>query len=789
MPRPLVWVGVAYTLGAACAAGGFNIFFAAAGIVFCMWITGRIRQSWTEKWLFWSLPVFFLSGFVIFSHAMRNIRDNRAENQEAVLYGIVQQCEEKEKSNAITLSDVEIGGIKTKLLLYADKDQETVQVGDEIEVRGVLQKPERASNPGQFDPESYYYAKGISYMMRPDEMEVVSRGHSYRQLLQRLRSFWSERYNLFLDEKDAGVVKAVLVGDKSEMDEETEQLYIQAGIVHILAISGLHISIIGMGIFSLLKKAGAGLKQSACLSAFIVFSYGMLTGFGASTERAVIMFLVRMGAVYLGRTYDFLSAVSLAALIIFVSQPLALMQSGVWFSFGAVLSIGVLWPAMERCIPWHYDKMDNYKMKQLRKSMGISMSRREVLERIIRKIGPSAAVTIGTIPLTAYSYGAIPLVSFVLNLIVLPLMDIFVPAALLSGAVSLISNTAASFGGGSIHFILQLNRLLCEKMLQFPLSVWRTGVPPTAWIFIYYGLLVGFVLISLPKHQWWMRFARGAITEKMRFLPLVLCLFIFIPFRKMSPMAAFIDVGQGDGIFMRTTGGTTWLVDGGSSNVKEVGKYRILPFLNYYGEAEVDYACVTHSDADHISGIRELLLAKKIRHLVMTEVSKRDESSGELADLAAENGADVIYVSQGSCWESGGWAFECLYPGGEVKTDNINDQSMVLRVKAGETTFLLTGDLTSEVENEIDARKLEGTDVLKVAHHGSKYSGSDEFLEKLDAKLAVISCGKGNRYGHPAPETLKRLSAAHMRIEITMDVGAVIMPCKKGKFLLKTWLK
>ena len=156
-----------------------------------------------------------------------------------------------------------------------------------------------------------------------------------------------------------------------------------------------------------------------------------------------------------------------------------------------------------------------------------------------------------------------------------------------------------------------------------------------------------------------------------------------------------------------------------------------------------------------------MLLAKKIRHLVMTEISKTDETSRELAALATENGADVIYVSQGSCWESGDWNYECLYPGKEVKTDNINDQSMVLQIKAGETAFLLTGDLTSEVENEVDPGKLKGTDVLKVAHHGSKYSSSEVFLKNADAKLAVISCGKGNRYRHPAPETLE-LSLIHI---------------------------
>ena len=152
-----------------------------------------------------------------------------------------------------------------------------------------------------------------------------------------------------------------------------------------------------------------------------------------------------------------------------------------------------------------------------------------MIEKAIRYIGPSAAVTIGTIPLTAGSYGTIPLISFFLNLVVLPLMDIFVPMALLSGALSLFSNTAAAFGGGSIHFILQMNRMLCEKMLRFPLAVWRTGVPPVSWIFIYYGMLIGFVLMSLPEHKWWMRFTRGEIAEKGRLLLIVMCLFIFIP--------------------------------------------------------------------------------------------------------------------------------------------------------------------------------------------------------------------------------------------------------------------
>ena len=164
--------------------------------------------------------------------------------------------------------------------------------------------------------------------------------------------------------------------------------------------------------------------------------------------------------------------------------------------------------------------------------------------------------------------------------------------------------------------------------------------------------------------------------------------------------------------------------------------------MNYYGEKNIDYACVSHGDQDHISGVRELLLEKKIRHLVLTAVSETDETVRELADLAVSNGAQVIYINEDTRWESGGWQFWCLYPGREAKEKSENDQSMVLRVNAFGTTFLFTGDISSEVENVLNKDGISDVDVLKTAHHGSGYSSSEEFLKASKAKMAVISCGK-----------------------------------------------
>ena len=782
MQRPLVWVGVAYMSGGLWAILGQPLYTGLMAAALMMMIAGRCRRQFLRSWPIYILPVFFLSSFVSFSRAMEYPCENMLSDgtAEVRFYGTAASCEEKENSVAVVIKSAVIRTLdfnseeesKAGLLIYVDKGDEVPQLGDVICGTGQMEKPESASNPGQFDAAAYYHARGIDYILWPEQISIVSESFSYQTLLQQFRERWNGIYRQYLPEKDAGVLGAVLLGDKTLLDEEIQDLYQKVGIVHILAISGLHISMIGMGIFELLRRLGAGFRLSSCTAAFLVLSYGVMTGYGPSTERAVIMFLVKMGAVYLGRSYDMLSAVSLSALIIFIRQPLMMTQAGVQFSFAAVLSIGVLWPAVRRVFIG--EKSFNRTEKGEKKGdYGL---------RLAEYMGTSAAVTIGTLPLTACYYGEIPLVSFFLNLAVLPMMELLVPVGLIMGMAGFIFPSASAFLGGSIHFMLAFNNRLCELASQIPMAVWRTGVPPLALVVLYYMIFIIFIALEL-----FMGGRTPGYRKKLRLLLLSCCL-ILIPFRRMLPMTAFLDVGQGDCIFVRTDSGTTWLVDGGSSDVMDVGQYRIIPFLNYYGEAGVDYACVTHGDEDHLSGIREMLSENLIGHLVLTRVSASDPTCMELAAMASENGADIIYIEAGDCWISGGWEFECIYPDSQENlSDDKNDSSMVLTLQVGDRNFLLTGDISEKAEAALDGEKLKHTDVLKVAHHGSGSSSSAEFLEKTGAKLAIISCGENNRYGHPAKETIERLEEAGMDIRITMEEGAVLMVYRYGKFEIRSY--
>lgn len=449
-------------------------------------------------------------------------------------------------------------------------------------------------------------------------------------------------------------------------------------------------------------------------------------------------------------------------------------QAGVQFSFAAVLSIGVLWPAIRRAVIGEQSCETGKKREKKAYDRA----------RLAEYIGPSAAVTIGTLPLAAFYYGEIPLVSFFLNLVVLPMMELLVPVGLVMGMAGFVLPPVSGFLGGSIHFMLTFNNSLCELASKIPMAVWRTGVPPLVLVVLYYMILTVFIVLELSTG--------GMSSEPGKKLMMLLlsCSLILVPFRRMIPLAAFMDVGQGDCIFVRTTSGTTWLVDGGSSDVRNAGQYRIIPFLKYYGEDSVDYACVTHGDEDHLSGIRELLSENLIGHLVLTRVSAKDPVCMELAEMAAENGVDIIYIEAGDRWESGDWEFECIYPDStETFNEDKNDASMVLKLRAGEKTFLLTGDISERAEAKLDGQKLEDIDVLKVAHHGSGRSSSGEFLEKTGAEMAIISCGANNRYGHPAPETIERLEEAGMDIWVTMEKGAVLMVYYNGNFEIRSYLK
>ena len=265
-----------------------------------------------------------------------------------------------------------------------------------------------------------------------------------------------------------------------------------------------------------------------------------------------------------------------------------------------------------------------------------------------------------------------------------------------------------------------------------------------------------------------------------------------------------LDVGQGDGIYLRTAAGTTILIDGGSTSVTKVGTYRILPFLKTEGVGELDYVVVTHTDEDHISGIKELIEAAgepgglRIGTLLLSGRSLEEDKGQRLVEKARENGIAVGRIERGAVLQDDSARLICLHPDAGTGYTDVNVASVVLALSYGDFSVLLTGDLEEAGEQEILEREQknsekvwppDGFTILKAGHHGSKTSSSEAWLGKVKPRLTLISCGKDNSYGHPHKEALERLEAAGSTILQTTECGAIIVESNGKNFQVHAFRK
>jgi competence protein ComEC len=234
----------------------------------------------------------------------------------------------------------------------------------------------------------------------------------------------------------------------------------------------------------------------------------------------------------------------------------------------------------------------------------------------------------------------------------------------------------------------------------------------------------------------------------------------------------FLDVGQGDGIVIETPSHHFWLVDGGSTTVSGLGEYRLAPFLKTRGASVIDFAVVSHPDRDHISGLTELLTMWPPKYLILSPAAAAADSGQALVALAADKGVKVLYMRQGEQMRDGQVVISCLGPDEGADLWDVNQASLVLEVAYKDFSLLLPGDIDSRVEAAL-AAQWRSVSLLKVAHHGAGGGTGADFLAAAQPLAAVISCGENNIYGHPHPDTVKRLEAAGCRIYLTPRDGAV----------------
>lgn len=723
------------------------------------------------------------------------------DGEQIVLQGVVCRREERAEYQIYYLTDVQIRLKEhfieeSKILVYVEQisnqmREQTIEneegeesgengritIGSKVQASGEITFFEEARNPGNFDQKFYYRKEGIPAYLWTDSFQVIERKEpGIREYLVRLRGKWKQLFLQCLGEEYGNCMSAILLGDRSELDKEKKALYQKSGIGHILAISGLHMSFLGIGMYQILRKCGISFWGAGMIGIVFLALYTWMIGSGVSSQRALIMFVVRVGADLCGREYDLPTSLALAAAVIVFRQPLYLFDAGFLLSFGALLGIIVVEPVLK-----------SYR----------------IVPRIFQG---GLAIQIVLLPILLYYYYEIPTYSIFLNLAVIPLMSCVLGAGVLGSMAAVVNVQAGTMILSICKWILSSYEIGARGSLFLPCGRILIGQPKKAWIVIYYLCLFAACAAA--------RYAKGKIEqqeEKKKVQSIVFwkkrirtgILFGIVFFcmltiwEHQSPgklQVTMIDVGQGDGIYLKSPSGKRCLIDGGSTDVTAVGEYRIAPFLKNQGTRRLDYVFVSHGDEDHLNGIRELLLTQeygiRVDTLVLPDEHVLDRTLKELARTAEENGTKVAVIHAGEWWTDNGMCLKCLAPTNEYAGESGNAASMVLELTYGDFEMLFTGDVEGEGEKMlVQEGILKQYDVLKVSHHGSKNSTSAAFLEQTNPKIAWISAGIDNRYGHPHKETIERLQRIESRIIKTQDCGAVTISINRAKIRMEMFCK
>lgn len=789
--RPVFWILLAFVLGEVIAVFDLNI--AVPCIVLAIIVIRKIIiKAYEDMGAFVVIFFTLITGFMLMSNEIttRNHIYDLKENT-VIVQGKIYKIENTAFGTNIYLKGVEVENgeksVSVKRIFVNTEKIPNVKIGNIIKVRGKLRQFEEAANKGNFDSRKYYLSLGFDGKIEAGTIEVINSDYSgirqglyelRMEIIERLEKLCSDNNGIFsiINNKN-GIIGAIILGDKTDLDSDIKELYSVSGIAHILAISGLHISFIGMAIYRLLRRRFRFLF-SAAVSIPVVLSFGIMSGFGISTIRAIIMFILKIIGEVLGRKYDAITAISLAGLVLLVQNPFVVCNSGFQMSFGAIIAIVLILPIVEEIL-----NTDN---------------------KIIKVISANFTISLVMNPILAWNYYELPTFSFLLNIVVVPLMSVVIVSSIVGIFCSCIM-----FGFGKVVIfpgcgILELYTFLCNIINKSSVASIVVGQPKVTIIIVYYAILL-VVLFGLKnirtkytraeKERNIIKKETGLVLEKkakkerrikgqnvklrlaciVGFL-LLNCLIYYIP--NPGFYITFIDVGQGDGILIHGDNGTKVMVDGGSTSEKQVAKNCIVPYLKAEGIGTIDYSIITHTDKDHISGILEILENNnsnriRIKNLVMPDINMKDDTYNELIEKAKLKKINVLYIKKGDTLSLGKTKIKCIYPETTTTASDKNDYCTVLSVKNKTSKILLTGDISKEIEEKIKDDIEENYTVLKVAHHGSNYSSSEKFLKKVNPKYSIISVGKNNSYGHPGNETMERLRKQGVVIYRTDEKGGI----------------
>ena len=675
------------------------------------------------------------------------LRTSCPESVDGYYTGTVISCERKlSGDNKIT---VDIGGMRAELRFDKKLEPPDMVPGQSFYSSGRFKEPEKAGNPGEFDYLGYLKSKGIRYLFYADSFSEISRPEGIKKAVLslseksfKLRKILFERFTYGKNKEEKALLAAVCLGDSSLADDDVKRDFALAGCSHLLAVSGTHFAGFLAVLPYILGAFCPDRKKTSPVYAFFAFLTACLTGWSESVTRSAFM----SSTSFAGK--DTVSAMSAAALVMIVADPFCSCRTGFLLSFSACIAIRLLSGRISTLLGFLKEK-----------------------KAIKAALSAQIAAVFGTMPFSGLLNGRFGAAQFVSQLaggiLAKAACLMFVPGAVLSSISP--QGAGSVFSAPSIVFLELLRKV---TSLGSRIAVGTSGGKPLdpvfvlgIWSFVYLKLLPSF---SVRKRL---------LKASCGLLAVCAGLLISGYVKPVKAEIIFADVGQGDCCLIIAEN-TTCLIDSGTF---EKGEKNVSDLLDYYGISRVDIAFMTHWDQDHAGGIAALNKKGRIG-CIYTGFTGADPDTEAFEKSLLFRNCDPEDFRQNLKRTKAGDVFE-LSKDVKVKvicpencTTGGNPGSLVIELECCGKTMLFTGDIASETEEQLVSNGLvNDVDLLKVSHHGSRYSSCSSFLERSRPEISVIQVGKNNLYGHPSPMTVERLKRAGSEIFRTDTDGAVIL--------------
>ncbi len=658
-------------------------------------------------------------------------------------------------------------GVEGKIRVTIGEAAGQFAYGDMVSFRGQLDEPPGLRNPGGFDYRAYLNRQGVHgviFLKSAEPIQILARDQGnplLAKLVWPIKRSIQKTFEQNLSGPPQALLTGIMLGDRSNVPGSIERVFQDSGVVHVLSVSGLHVSLVVFLFFSLLRALRLPFNWVVGFTVVITLGYMVVTGSKPPVVRAALMTTIVLVGLALERNVDLLNTVAFAGLVTMIVSPSSLFDPGFQLSFVSVVSIIYMYPRLEEWIPMRFRKKHTYWRRFLLGGTLVSLS-----------------AQLGIAPVVAYYFFKIPLISLLANLVVIPWVGVVLAlgfAAAISGAVCM--PVALLFNASNWLALSGLIKAV-EMFASAPCAYVQVARPGLLDLSCYYCLLALFVNV---RRVYWAR--RWLVIAGLCSANMGIWISALDGDHRLLKVT-FLDVGSGDAIVIRSPQGKTMLIDGGRrSPYEDCGERVLLPFLRSSGYHRIDAILMSHPHADHLGGLLAVMRQFNVGQILESGARTPSSLCHEYETVLQARGISQKVVRAGESLPGfEPLSIRFLHPAGKFVTPEgwppygVNNGSVVMRLDYGRVSFLFMGDVEHAAEEALLGEgEFLKADVIKISHQGSRTGTSERLLAAIRPSLAVISVGQGNPFHHPDREVIARLEHRGIHVYRTDRNGAVMV--------------